>query len=88
MKNMVNEPYVIRIEIFRDRAQGLLRLSHKASINKVLEIFGIEKKNSVSVLPIQKGDKLSLMQCLKNELKCKQMEKILYACIVRSLMYA
>ena len=43
---------------------------------------------SVSPIPIQKGDKFSLMQCLKNDLERKQMEAILYASVVWSLMYA
>ena len=33
------------------------------------------EKCSISVVSIQKEDKLSLMQFLKNELECKQMEK-------------
>ena len=59
---------MIRIEIFRDRPQGLLGLSLKAYINKVLERFAMEKC-SLSVIPIQKGEKFNLMQCPKNELE-------------------
>jgi len=62
-------------------------LSQKAYINKVLERFRINKC-STSPVPIQKGDKLSLMQCPKNDLERKQMENIPYASIVGSLMYA
>jgi len=36
MKDMGKVYYVIGIEIFPDRSQGLLGLSHKAYINKVL----------------------------------------------------
>ena len=46
------------------------------------------KNCSVSVAPIQKGVKFSIMQCPHNELERKQMEMIPYACVVRSLMYA
>ena len=45
-------------------------------------------KYSASPIPIQKGDKFSLMQCPKNDLKRKQMENIPYASIVGILMYA
>ena len=45
------------------------------------------EKCSPSVVPIQKGDKFNLMQCPKNELERKQMEMILYASIIGSLMY-
>ena len=42
---------------------------------------------SISV-PIQKGDKFSLMQCPKTDLEQKQMKNIPYAYVVGSLMYA
>jgi len=45
-------------------------------------------KCSTSPIPIQKGDKFSLMQCPKNDLEWKQMENIPYASVVGSLMYA
>jgi len=45
-------------------------------------------KCSASIVPIQKGDKFSLMQCPKNELERNQMETIPYASIVGSLLYA
>ena len=46
------------------------------------------EKCSASVVPIQKGDKFSLIQCLNNELERKEMERIPYASVVGSLMYA
>ena len=87
MKDIKEATYVIGIEIFQDISQGLLRLSQKAYINKVLERFRMKKCLS-SVVPIQKRDKFSLMQCPKNKLEQKQMEMIPYASIVGSLMYA
>ncbi|XP_047261181.1 secreted RxLR effector protein 161-like [Capsicum annuum] len=45
------------------------------------------EKCSSSLVPIQKGDKFSLNQCLKNDLERKQMIDIPYASIVRSLIY-
>ncbi|KAL0533145.1 hypothetical protein IC582_030360 [Cucumis melo] len=87
MKDMSEASYVIGIEIFRDRTHGLLGLSQKAYINKVLEKLKMNKCSS-SVVPIQKGDKFSLMQCPKNELERNQMETISYASIVGSLLYA
>ena len=86
MKYM-GEAYVIGIEIFRDRSCGLLGLSQKQYIERVLERFGIENC-SASIAPIQKGDKFSLMQCSQNEWERKQMERIPYASAVGSLMYA
>jgi len=87
IKDMGKASYVIGIEIIRDRSRGLLGLSQKAYINKVLKRFKMEKC-STSVVPIQKRDKFSLMQCPNNELERKEMEQIPYAYVVGSLMYA
>ena len=65
--------HVIGIEIFHDTSQGLLGLSHKAYTNKVLERFKVDTYLA-SLVPIQKGDKISLMQCPKNDLEWKQMK--------------
>jgi hypothetical protein len=43
---------------------------------------------STSVALLQKRDEFSLMQCPQNEWERKQMERILYASVVGSLMYA
>lgn len=42
MRDMGKASYVITIEIFRDRSQGLLRLSSKAYIKKILERFEMD----------------------------------------------
>ena len=68
MKDMGEASYVIGIEIFRNRPQGLLGLSQKAYINKVLEKFRMEKCPA-SPVSNQKGDKFSLAQCLRNDLE-------------------
>ena len=78
MKDMGEASYVIGIEIFRNRPQGLLGLSQKAYINKVLEKFRMEKCPA-SPVSNQKGDKFSLAQCPRNDMERKQMEAILYA---------
>ena len=87
MKDMDDTTYVIRIEIFRDKSRGILGLSQKAYIERVLETFKMENC-STSDAPIQKGDKFNLMQCPQNELERKQMEGIPYASVIGSLMYA
>ena len=43
MKDMGEAGYVIGIEIFHDRSQGLLGLLQKSYINKVLERFKMDK---------------------------------------------
>ena len=68
MKDMGEVTYVIGIEIFRNRSQGMLGLSQKSYISKVLERFRI-RNCFASPIPIQKGDKFSLMQCPHNDLE-------------------
>jgi len=75
MKDMGEASYVIGIEIFRDRTQGLLRLSQKAYIERILENFHMDKCFA-GIVSIQKGDKFSLMQCPKNDVECKAMKSI------------
>ena len=81
MKDMGEASYMIGIEIFRNRSQGLLGLYQKAYIDKVLGRFRMEKCSS-STISIQKGDKFNLNQCPKNELELKQMNYITYASLV------
>ena len=86
MKDMGEASYVIGIEIFWDMSQGLLGLSQKGYINKILERYRMDKC-SVRIVPIQKGDKFSKMQCPRNELEQNEMKKIPYASVVGSLNY-
>nr|CAN64403.1 hypothetical protein VITISV_024940 [Vitis vinifera] len=73
--------------IYRDRPRGILGLSQKAYIDKVLSRFGMS--NCVpGDTPVAKGDKFSLHQCPKNELEKKDMEMIPYASTIGSFMYA
>jgi len=87
MKDMGEASYVIGIEIFRDRSQGILGLSQKGYIERILERFGMSKC-SPGTVPVQKGDKFNLMQCPKNDVERNEMESIPYASVVGSLMYA
>ena len=86
MKDMSEASYMMGIEIFRDRSLGLLGLSQRTYVEKVLERFRMERC-SRGIVPIWKGDKFSEMQCPKNNLEWKAMDSILYASVVRSLMY-
>ncbi|XP_028124521.1 uncharacterized protein LOC114321552 [Camellia sinensis] len=58
MVDMGEANNVIGIEIFRDRSRGLLGLSQKGYIDRVLERFNM-RFCSVGDAPIMKGDKLS-----------------------------
>ena len=74
------------IEIFCDSSPGLLGLSQNSYIERILENFCMNKC-SVRIVPIQKRDKFSFMQCPKNDVERKAMEPIPYAFVVSSLMY-
>ncbi|RVW81995.1 Retrovirus-related Pol polyprotein from transposon TNT 1-94 [Vitis vinifera] len=74
-------------QIHRDRSRGILGLSQKAYIDKVLSRFGMSNCAPEDT-PVAKGDKFSLHQCPKNELEKKDMEIFPYASAVGSLMYA
>ena len=87
MADMGEANYVIGIEIFRDRSRGVLGLSLKGYIDRVLERFNMQSCSS-GIAPILKGDKLSKMQCPRNNMEREQMKKIPYASAVGSLMYA
>jgi len=87
MKDLGEASYVLGIEIHRDRAQGVLGLSQKAYIEKMLKRYNIDKCNT-SPVPLQKGDKLNGSQCPKNDFERSKMSNIPYASAVGSLMYA
>ena len=87
MKDMGEASYVLGIEIKRDRHKGLLGLSQRAYIKKILERFSMQDCKP-SIAPIQKGDKLSAFQSPRNQLEREQMEGCPYASVVGSLMYA
>ena len=80
MKDLEDVSFVIDIQIQRDRTRRLLGLSQKVYIGKVLDRYDIKN--------CSREDKLSLLQCLKNDLQKKQMKDIPYASTVGSLMYA
>ena len=87
MKDLGNASFVLDIQIYRDRSNGILGLSQKAYIDKVLSRFGMKDCAREDTL-IVKGDKFSLLQCPRNEIEKKEMENIPYTSIVWTLLYA
>ncbi|KAL6335107.1 hypothetical protein AAG906_026487 [Vitis piasezkii] len=69
-----------------DRSRGILGISQKSCIDKMLSRFGMSNC-ALGDIPLEKGNKFSLHQCPKNELERKDMERFLYALIVGSLVY-
>ena len=87
MKDLGNASYVLGIQIYRDRSKDFLALSQKGYIEKLLQRYSMQDCKPLAT-PISKGDQLSLSQYPKNALEILEMEKVLYAQVVVSLMYA
>nr|AAP46197.1 putative gag-pol polyprotein [Oryza sativa Japonica Group] len=87
MKDLGEASYVLGIEIHRDRSKGVLGLSQKSYISRVLKRYNMSKC-SATPAPIVKGDKFGLFQSPKNKLESDQMKMVPYASAVGSLMYA
>jgi hypothetical protein len=87
MKDLGEVRFILGIEIHRDRMKGVLGLSQKTYIEKVLKKFSMHKC-SASPAPIVKGDRYEEFQYPKNQYKIDQMKMVSYASSVGSLQYA
>ncbi|KAL0368203.1 UNVERIFIED_CONTAM: Retrovirus-related Pol polyprotein from transposon TNT 1-94 [Sesamum calycinum] len=81
IKDLGEASYVLGIEIHRDCSRGILRLSQKNYIEKVLKRYGMQDCKPGDT-PVTKGDKFSLKQCPKNNFEEKEMQKIPYSSVV------
>ena len=72
MKDLGDASFVLGIQIQRDHSQGILGLSQKSYIEKVLKRFGMHDCKPGDT-PVSKGDKFSLNLCPKNDIKAKEM---------------
>ena len=84
MKDLGEASFVLGIEIHRDRSKGVLGLSQKAYIEKVLKKFSMHKC-SPSPAPVVKGDGYRDFQCPRNQYELNQMKVVPYASAVESL---
>ena len=87
MKDLGEASYVLGIKILRDRANGVLKLSQRAYIERILKRFNMQNCKSTRA-PIVKGDKFSKAQCPQNDDERGEMRTIHYSSVVGSLMYA
>ena len=81
MKDLGDASFVLGIQIHRDRTRGVLGLSQKSYIDKVLKRFGMQDSRPGDT-PVAKGDKFSLSQCPKGNLEIQEMQKIPYTSAV------
>jgi hypothetical protein len=87
VKNLGEVSFVLGIEIHRDRKNGVLELSQKAYLEKVLKKFSMHACNPTPA-PIVKYDKYESFQSRMNQYEIDQIKSIPYASAVGSLMYA
>ena len=66
--------YVLGIEIHRDRNNGVLGLSQKAYLEKVLKKYNMHASKATPA-PIVKGDSFGKFQCPKNQYEIDQMKE-------------
>jgi hypothetical protein len=74
MKDLVEASYVLGIEIHPDRGKGILGLSQKSYIEKVLKKFSMHKCNPTSA-PIVKGVKFGKFQYPRNQYEIDEMKR-------------
>ena len=65
MKDLGVASFVLGIEIHRDRRKGVLGLSQKAYLEKILKKYGVHTSKPTPA-PIVKGDSFGKQQCPKN----------------------
>jgi hypothetical protein len=87
MKDLGEALFVLGIEIHQDRRKGVLGLSQKAYLEKILKKFSMYACNPTPA-PIVKGDKYESFQSPRNQYEIDQMKSVPYASAVGSLMYA
>jgi hypothetical protein len=87
MKDLGEASFVLGIEIHRERSKGVLGLSQKAYLEKVLKKYGMHASKPTPA-PIVKGDSYGKFQCPRNQYEIDQMKAVPYASAVGSLQYA
>ena len=86
MEDLDEASYVLGIHIFRDRANGVLRLSQRTYIDRILMRFNMYLC-SPEKAPIVKGDNFLKAQSPQNDKERDDMKVVPYASLVGSLMY-
>jgi hypothetical protein len=87
MKDLGEAAYILGIMIYRDRSRRLIRLSHDAYIDEILNQI-IMQDSKKGFLPMSHGITLSKKQCHLEPDKQERMRVIPYASTIGSIMYA
>ena len=73
MKDLSDASFVLGIQIHWDCSRGILGLSQKSYIEKILKRFGMHDCKPGDIL-VAMGDKFSLNQCPKNNFEIQEMQ--------------
>ncbi|XP_057532923.1 uncharacterized protein LOC130810814 [Amaranthus tricolor] len=87
MKDLGEAKKILGMEILRDRAKGVLYLSQRKYIEKVVQRFSMDDAKGVST-PLASHLKLSKNLCPQTKEEEEQMVRIPYTSAVGSVMYA
>jgi hypothetical protein len=87
MKDLGEASFVLGIEVHRDRRKGVLGLSQKSYLEKVLKKFSMHACNPTPA-PIVKSDKCGSFQSPSDQYEIDQMKLVTYASAVGRLIYA
>lgn len=77
MKDLGEASFVLGIEIHRDRRKGVLELSQKAYLEKILKKYSMHASRPTPA-PIVKGDKFRSFQSPRNQYEIDQMKAVPY----------
>ena len=86
MKDMGEAQYILGIKIYRDRSRRLIGLSQNMYIDKILEMFHMEKSKKGNI-PMSMSVQLSKSQCAIARKDIEYMKNVPYASAIGSIMY-
>ncbi|KAE8719078.1 hypothetical protein F3Y22_tig00109978pilonHSYRG00092 [Hibiscus syriacus] len=88
IKDLGEAKKILGMEISRDKKLGMLCLSQKEYLRKVLKRLGMNKKSKPVSTPLAHHFKLGASMSPKDDAEREYMSKVPYASVVGSLMYA
>jgi hypothetical protein len=87
MKDLGEASFILGIKILQDRRKGLLGLSQKAYLEKILKKYSTHASKPTPT-PIVKGDSFGKFQYPRNQYEIDQMKSVPHTSAVECLQYA
>ena len=86
MKDLGEDAYILGIRVLRDRKKRLIGLTQSTYLDKILKQFCMENSKK-GELPIKSNSKLSKTQSPNINEEIAEMNRVLYASAIGSIMY-